>query len=65
MAEEIRITLRLPPDVYSIVKSAAEQNNRSMNEEIVKSLSTHYNVTDEIRMRIAQLEKAVAALEAR
>lgn len=57
MAEEIRITLRLPKHLHSVVKTAAGVNNRSMNEEIVESLSAHYSVTDELRMRIEKIEK--------
>jgi len=65
MSDEIRITLRLPVNVHVIVKNSAERNKRSLNEEIVTALTAHYDVADEIRKRLEQLERAVAALESR
>lgn len=65
MSDEIRITLRLPVNVHTTVKNSAEKNKRSLNEEIVTALTAHYDVTDEIRKRLEQLEKSVAALESK
>lgn len=62
MADETRITLRLPKEVYAATKAAAESANISLNEQIVIALSNYLGVKDTLLGRIEQLEKAVNEL---
>jgi hypothetical protein len=64
MTDEIRITLRLPAGIHATVKSSAENNKRSMNEEIVQALLNYYNMADEINRRLEKLEKFMTELQA-
>jgi len=46
--EWIRITLRIPGDLHSKLVSAADENNRSMNAEIIATLELVYPERAEI-----------------
>ena len=38
MKEEVKFSLRLPKDVWEKMKKLAEQNDRSLNSEIINRL---------------------------
>lgn len=61
---ELRFSLRLPEDLHAIVKQAAEQSGRSMNEQIVYALTQYHGVTSQHERRIATLEQQLADLTA-
>lgn len=52
--------LRLPDGMRERIKAAADQNNRSMNSEIVATLAEKYPGIDEWDQRIAQLILVIA-----
>lgn len=62
MARESRYPLRLPPELYELVKSEAEKADKSMNEYIVWALTQFMMIRDEHEQRISDLEKKIAGL---
>ena len=48
---EVRITLRLPPDLYAALKATAEAEVRSVNGQIELALKEHLEARRRRRLR--------------
>lgn len=62
MPRDSRYALRLPPELYELIKTKAAEADRSMNEEILQALTSFYNVESEQNRRIAELERRLQLL---
>lgn len=61
-AEPIRITLRVPADIYKTAQAAAQLADVSMNEYIVNAVAAHSGHKTDLEKRIEQLEAMIAHL---
>ncbi|AWI89204.1 hypothetical protein C0214_13615 [Methylobacterium sp. DM1] len=58
-----RFQVRMPPGLRDRIKAAAEANNRSMNAEIVSTLSEKYPEPDNVQKMVAELRNIAASLQ--
>lgn len=61
MENEIRITLRLPPDLHSAIVEVADRYKTSLNGQIVTMLRQWFSND----ARFVELEQRIASLESR
>lgn len=54
---DIRFTLRIPEEIHATLKDQAATSGRSMNEQIVYSLTRYLGVIDPLERRVIELER--------
>ena len=52
----IRITLRVPDDLYKLLKSVASDSDRSVNSEIVRAIREHVHDTREDLQEVQEIK---------
>lgn len=61
MPTESRFALRLPTDLYDLVRGEAEEKGKSINEYIVFVLSDYHNLKGDMDRRISAIEAKLAS----